>query len=267
MLWNFSLHVYNYCLMSSRERIAILASGDRKSGGGGSTADRVARDVLEEKVGFEIGVVICNNPAGTVAVHDRFDAINKDFGLKGDDRINVVTVDHAEFLMQAGDPARGLRQAESAAYCRILERYDIEFVSMLGFMLVLNGELIETRGWQPQYGIEDRSNNGIYHPSATISNNHPAILPFTADTHGYYAHQKAVDLYKLGYITHTAMTYHLAAAGVDTGPVFHAEPVAINDGDTADTLGDKVQIVEKTQTANAIERHLILRRQHLLHNP
>jgi hypothetical protein len=46
------------------ERVAILASGDRRSGGGGSTAEKVVRDVLEQKVGFNIGVVICNNPEG-----------------------------------------------------------------------------------------------------------------------------------------------------------------------------------------------------------
>jgi folate-dependent phosphoribosylglycinamide formyltransferase PurN len=248
------------------ERVAILASGDRRSGGGGSTAEKVVRDVLEQKVGFNIGVVICNNPKGTVGVHSKIEKLNRYFGFAGDSRVPVVTIDHARYPKLPGDPDRGLRLRESEEYCRILERYDTDFVSMLGFMMILNGELIEQNGWKKEYQEWDVSTNGIYHPDANILNNHPAILPWTADTHGHGAHQRAIDLYKQGRITYTAMTYHLASQGVDTGPIIFAEPIPILSKDTANSLGDSVQIAEKELTAEVIDRHLRLRAQHLL-NP
>lgn len=242
-------------------RIAILASGDRKSGGGGSTADKVARDTLEGKVGFSIGVVICNNPEGTVAVHSRFDAINREFGLKGDNKIDVVTINSKTH--PRGPYKRGQTLEESAAICRLLEERSIGFAAMLGYMKILNGEFVEEWGWQPDYGVANPTHNGIYHPKARISNNHPAILPFTADTHGPGAHALAIELYKEDRIKYTAMTYHLGAAGVDTGPVFYEEPVEIYDTDDADSLGDRVQVLEKETTALTIHRHLILREEHL----
>jgi folate-dependent phosphoribosylglycinamide formyltransferase PurN len=249
------------------ERVAILASGDRKSGGGGSTAEKVVRDVLEKKVGFAVGAVICNNPEGTVGVYDKINNLNRKFGLKGDNKIPIVTIDHADYPEQTGDPDRGLRLRESEAYCRVLENYGIDFVSMLGFMQILNGELIERHGWKPEYADWDRSTNGIYHPDANIMNNHPSILPWTADTHGHGAHQKAIDLFKTDRITHTAMTYHLASKGVDTGPIVLAEPITILPEDTADSLSDSVQSAEKELTAEVIDHHLIWKRQHLLNNP
>jgi folate-dependent phosphoribosylglycinamide formyltransferase PurN len=244
------------------ERVAILASGDRKSGGGGSTAEKVVRDALEQKVGFDIGVVVCNNPDGTVGVHSKIEKLNREFGLVDDDKIPVVTIDHADYPKLPGDPDRGLRLRESEAYCRVLENYGIDFVAMLGFMMIINGELVESRGWKPEYRDWDPSTNGIYHPNATISNNHPAILPWTADTHGHGAHQRAIDLYKEGKITHTAMTWHLASEGVDTGPVLYAEPIPILPDDNADSLSDSVQACEKEMTAEVIDRHLTLKRQH-----
>lgn len=242
-------------------RVAILASGDRESGGGGSTADKFTRDALEGKVNLEIGVVICNNPEGTVAVYDRFRVINDEYGLKGDDRIDVVTINsttHPE-----GRQRRGQTLGESAAICRLLEQRGIGFVAMLGYMKILTGEFVEEWGWKPQYGAVDPTHNGKYNPLARIFNNHPSILPLTADTHGLGAHALAVELYQKGRIKHTAMTFHLGAAGVDTGPVIYEEPVEIYKQDDAVSLSDRVQVIEKALTAPVLERHLILRREQL----
>jgi folate-dependent phosphoribosylglycinamide formyltransferase PurN len=248
------------------ERIGILASGDRQSGGGGSTAEKVVKDVLEQRVAFEIGVVICNNPPGTVGVHDKINNLNREFGLGCENQITVATIDHADFPKQPGDPDRGLRLRESSRYKEVLEDYGVDFVWMLGYMLIANGELVEARGWKPEYGYGDPTHNGIYHPNATLGNNHPAILPHTADTHGLGAHAKATELYKLGKIECTAMTYHLVSEGVDTGPVIHEIPAVIYPRDDAESLGGTVQALEKYHTAEVIERHLLLRRQHLLNS-
>ncbi|MCA9325163.1 hypothetical protein KDA23_03820 [Candidatus Saccharibacteria bacterium] len=78
--------------MASQPRIAILASGDRESGEGGSTAAQVVRDVLEQRVGLEIGVVICNNAPDEVGVYRKIHDLNREFGLTGDSAIDVVQI-------------------------------------------------------------------------------------------------------------------------------------------------------------------------------
>ena len=243
-------------------RVAILASGDRASGGGGSTADKVTRDSLEGKVGFRVAVVICDNPRGSVGVYERFDKINSEFGLKGDLAIDVVTIGPST---HPGRPQeRGQSLDESSAVCRELERRNVDFVAMLGFKRIITGEFMETWGWHPKYADDATFGyrNGLYHPKARISNNHPSILPFTADTHGPYSHRLAIDLYNAGRLRHTAMTWHLASAEVDNGPIIDEIPVLITTDDNADSLGDKVQAVEKEFTSSVLEKHLILRAEH-----
>src|ERR1700722_10387717 len=150
MLWFQKTEVYNQSLMSELDfRVAILAFGDRESGGGGSTANRVTRDTLEEQVAFSIGVVICNNPEGSVGVYSLFNDINDEFGLKGDDHIDVVNISSA--TNPEGPQKRGQTLGESSAICRLLEERDIYFVAMLGYMKILNGEFVETWGWKPEY--------------------------------------------------------------------------------------------------------------------
>ncbi|MEO8862724.1 MAG: hypothetical protein ABI354_00170, partial [Candidatus Saccharimonadales bacterium] len=186
-------------------RVAILASGDRESGGGGSTVERVVRDVLEQKVGFQIGAVICNNPEGSVGVYPKIEALNTEFGLKGDDRIDVEWIGPANY--PGGKLKRGQRQEESTAICRLLEARDIDFVQMAGYLRILTGELVETWAWQPEFALDPVHDfrQGLYHPDARIGNNHPAILPFIMDEHGHEAHEKAIQLYSEGRIEHTAM--------------------------------------------------------------
>lgn len=245
-------------------RIAILASGDRQSGGGGSTADKFTRDILEQDLDMSIGAVICNNPPEAVpGLYARFDAINTDFRLRGDSRIDVVTIGPANY--PGGPQKRGQTLEESSAICRLLEKRDVHFAVMLGFMRILTGEFVQTWGWQAEHAEDERLGyrQGLYHPDARISNNHPAILPFTADTHGLGAHQRAMELHKAGLLGHTAMTWHLASAEVDKGPIIDEVPVPIEPGDDAISIGGKVQAKEKELTAVVIAKHLALRAEHL----
>ncbi len=247
----------------SNFRIAILASGDRKTGEGGSTADKVTRDSLEGKVNFTVGVVVCNNPKGTVAVHDRFNTINTEFGLKGENKIDVVTINSTTHPSEP--QSRGQTLEESSAICRLLEQRNIGFAVMLGYSKVITGEFVSRWGWRANYGSIDPAHNGIYHPKARISNNHPAILPYTSDTHGIASHALVIRLFKEGKLKNTAMTFHLGAVGIDTGPVIYEEPVPIYKNDDAESLAARVQSLEKEITAQTIERHLILRAEHINH--
>lgn len=252
-------------MIESAPRIAILVSGDRQSGGGGTTAETAARDILKGEVALNIGAVICNNPPGSVGVYEKFERLNVEFGLHGSDRIEVAHIGPQNY--PEGKLPRGQTLTESAAICSVLEEREIDFVMMLGYMRILTGKLLDEWAWQPKYAKDPNPlysfREGIYHPNARTGNNHPAILPLAADTHGLGAHQRAMELYRDGKITHTAMTWHLASAAVDDGPIIREIPVAIAPEDTAETLGTKVQAVEKANTAHVLEEHLILRAQHL----
>jgi len=215
-------------------------------------------------VAFTIGVVICNNPEGTVGVYSRFEQINHEYGLEGDDRIDVVTINSA--LFPGGPQPRGQTAEESSAVCRELDRRSIDFVAMLGWLKVITTEFEETWAWRPEHaadgtGFDYRS--GLYHPRARIANNHPAILPFTADTYGRHAHQRVLQANRAGQLDQTAMTWHLVSAEVDQGPIIREVPIDVLPTDTADTLGSRVQEVEKDLTATVLEHHLMMRATHV----
>lgn len=237
-------------------RVAILASGDIESGKGGSTADRFTRDSLKGIVSFDVGLVICNNVLGSVGVYPRFEQINSDFGLYGEDRIEVINI--SSKTCPKGPQERGQTLEESAAICDVLEDYEIDFVAMLGYMKKLNGKFVDEWAWKPQYAEDTKYGyrEGLYHPNARISNNHPAILPFSVDTHGSGAHGFALG------IGVTAMTWHLASSEIDKGPVIAEEPVKVEPEDTIESLSDRVQDVEKALTSLIIEKHLKMRAAH-----
>jgi phosphoribosylglycinamide formyltransferase-1 len=43
----------------------------------------------------------------------------------------------------------------------------------------------------------------------------------------------------------TGTTVHIVDAGVDTGPILAQEAVVVEDGDTVDTLHERIKIVER----------------------
>lgn len=242
-------------------RVAILASGDLASGKGGSTANRVARDSLEQDLGFTIGVVVCNNPRDSVGVYPLFEQINTDYNLKGDDRIDVVHIGPRG--PRAPGQTRGQTPEESAAICDLLEDREIEFVSMLGYLTIAKWRFLQEWGWMPKYANDPNPafsyRQGLYHPSAKTMNNHPGILPFTKDTHGPKTHELAVKLHQQGKLDHTAMTWHLMAEEIDAGPIVTEIAVKIEDEYVPDNLSDAVQDVEKAETALVLANHLKLR--------
>lgn len=69
-------------------------------------------------------------------------------------------------------------------------------------------------------------------------NTHPALLPSFPGAHGVR------DAMAYG-VKVTGCTVHWADAGVDTGPIIAQEAVAIEDGDTEDTLHERIKVVER----------------------
>ncbi|NVM93698.1 phosphoribosylglycinamide formyltransferase [Arthrobacter wenxiniae] len=69
-------------------------------------------------------------------------------------------------------------------------------------------------------------------------NTHPALLPAFPGAHGVR------DALAYG-VKVTGCTVHFADAGVDTGPIIAQAPVAVLDGDTEETLHERIKVAER----------------------
>jgi phosphoribosylglycinamide formyltransferase-1 len=123
--------------------------------------------------------------------------------------IETVTIDHTRFGSD--------REAFERALHRELHR-DIDLVCLAGFMRLLTP-------WLPQQW-EDR-----------MLNIHPSLLPAFK---GLHTHEAAL---RAGVRIHGA-TVHFVVPEVDSGPIICQGAVAVHDGDTPQTLADRVLAVE-----------------------
>jgi phosphoribosylglycinamide formyltransferase-1 len=69
-------------------------------------------------------------------------------------------------------------------------------------------------------------------------NTHPALLPAFAGAHA------VPDALAYG-VKVSGCTVHLVDAGMDTGPILAQEPVAVLDGDTEETLHERIKVIER----------------------
>lgn len=107
----------------------------------------------------------------------------------------------------------------NAALTEAVGAYQPDVVVSSGFMRIVSPEFIDAFG-------------GRY------LNTHPALLPSFPGAHGVR------DAMAYG-VKVTGCTVHWADAGVDTGPIIAQEAVAIEDGDTEETLHERIKVVER----------------------
>lgn len=71
-----------------------------------------------------------------------------------------------------------------------------------------------------------------------VVNTHPALLPSFPGAHA------VPDALDYG-VKVTGCTVHLVDAGMDTGPILAQEAVEVRDGDTEETLHERIKVVER----------------------
>jgi phosphoribosylglycinamide formyltransferase 1 len=118
----------------------------------------------------------------------------------------------------------------------VLRKYEIDLVVMAGFGTILGAPLFESFGGR-------------------ILNTHPALLP------AFKGWRPVEDALAYG-VKVTGCTVHVATAEVDDGPILAQEAVTVLPGDTADSLHERIKVVERRlyiQTISSIlERGSVL---------
>ena len=100
-----------------------------------------------------------------------------------------------------------------------LDRYDIGLVAMAGFMTIFHPVIFKSY-------------------ANRIINIHPALLPSFKGDHAVR------DALAFG-VKVTGTTIHYATSELDTGPIIAQEAVTVLEGDTVETLHERIKVVER----------------------
>lgn len=111
------------------------------------------------------------------------------------------------------------REHWNRALLTALEAFNPDIVVSAGFMRIIGTEVLDTFGGR-------------------IINTHPALLP---SFKGAHAVRDALDYG----VRVTGSTVHVVDAGVDTGPIIAQVPVAVETGDTEESLHERIKIAER----------------------
>lgn len=157
-----------------------------------------------------------------------------DYGVQivavGADRDGIVGLERAQrhdiptFVCRVGDhPDRASWDAALASH---LSTYAPDLVVSAGFMKILGEQVLA---------------------SYPVINTHPALLPAFPGAHA------VADALAYG-VRVTGCTAHLVDAGVDTGPIVAQTPVPVEDGDTEDSLHERIKSVERPMLVDVVGR-------------
>ena len=227
-----------------RPRVAVFASGS------GTTFRAVADAIHDGLVDFEIVLVITDY--ADAGVLDKVQAVNQDYGFD----IKTEIINKKRF--PAGAQGRGQTLAEAEALLTALSKHRVNHLALMGCLRIIAPQVIDAIGWKPEYAKRDPKHEGVY--LARMSNTHPGILPATGDTYGIHTQEKVL---KLG-LDETAQTFHVVAAGIDTGPIIAENRVPVfapahypkSIADTAEKLFARVQRIEKAHLPLDLDRFL-----------
>ncbi len=112
-----------------------------------------------------------------------------------------------------------LDETAEEAVIQVLRKAEVDLVVLAGFMRILKGEFLR------QFAHK-------------VVNIHPSLLPAFP---GLEAWKQALDYgAKM-----TGVTIHFVDQGIDTGPIIAQENVPVLQGDTAESLHARIQVVER----------------------
>lgn len=214
-------------------KIAVMASGS------GTTADHLADSIARGNVGIEIDGVVYDRPnAGVQHLPDKW---NRRYGFDTD--VAFIPALDTDSLPEDG---RGLTPEQSSRMAEYFADRDVDLVVCLGFLTIVKGDLMTEWGFLPD------THDSMY--DARMLNNHPSLLPLTADTYGENASAVVLEAYRRGEVEQSAFTMHVVAPKVDAGPKVLEIGVDIAENDTPDTLFKRVQVAEKAATGFGIAK-------------
>ena len=145
-------------------------------------------------------------------------------GAYGVERARAAHVPTFVHPLRKGDD----RAAWDAGLADLVDSYHPDLVVSAGFMKLVGHAFLLRFG--------DR-----------FINTHPALLPSFAGAHAVR------DTLAYG-VKVTGCTVFVVDAGVDTGRIIAQEPVAVEPGDTEDTLHERIKIVERRMLVEAVAR-------------
>ncbi len=184
---------------SSPLKLGILASGN------GSNFEAIAEAINNQKLNAQIQVMIYNNPGAKV--------------ISRAEKWNVpsVLLNHREYKN---------REEFDSQIVKTLQKYDVEWVIMAGWMRIVTKVLIDAFPNQ-------------------IINIHPSLLPSFRGINGVEQALKAG-------VKITGCTVHLVDVEVDNGPILMQAAVPILPDDTPETLHARIQVQEHKIIVGAI---------------
>lgn len=150
----------------------------------------------------------------------------------GADRDGILGLDRAEragiptFVVSTRDHAD--RAAWDAALAEEVGRHAPDLVVGAGFMKILGPAFLA------QFG-------------GRVVNTHPALLPSFPGAHGVR------DALAYG-VRVTGCTAHFVDAGVDTGPIIDQRTVRVEDGDTEESVHERIKVEERAMLVDVVGR-------------
>ena len=175
---------------------------------------------------FRIGVLGSGKGSNFVAIADACAAgkIPATIALVASDVESAAILGHARDrnlparFIAPGKFRTKLDEEAENAYIQALREANVDLVVLAGFMRVLKGDFLRA--------FEGR-----------IVNIHPSLLPSFP---GLEAWKQALE----AGVKVTGCTVHFVDAGVDSGPIIGQQTVPVLDGDTTDTLHQRIHAAE-----------------------
>ncbi len=179
-------------------------------------------------------VVVLISGTGTILTSILDAAVDPAYGAA----VSAVISDRAEaggleIARSAGIPTSVVRlpdypsrEAWNEAITQAIEEYDPDLVVLAGFMKILAPRTVARF-------------------AGRIINTHPALLPSFPGAHGVR------DALAYG-VTVTGCTVIFVDEGVDTGPIVAQAVVPVEQGDTEETLHERIKTVERTLVVHTI---------------